>query len=158
MCLGETDRIPHTTQTSMLTFFHRITLRSFKLSKFITNMSLLCRMTRKQDWNLFLSPDVSWYNRLWLTRLKVPTGGGGGFFLACENLERTFDHSWTACAFFSFSFFEVEVSLRTIIPHFNARISPQWLSWPRWLWLNVPHKLRVSSFLDRFPHYAWTAA
>ena len=82
----------------------------------------------------------------------------GGLFLACENLERTFDHSWTACAFFSFSFFEVEVSLRTIIPHFNARISPQWLSWPRWLWLNVPHKLRVSSFLDRFPHYAWTVA
>ena len=29
-------------------------------------------------------------------------GGGSGFFLACEDLGRMFDHSTPACAFFSF--------------------------------------------------------
>ena len=41
-----------------------------------------------------------------------------------------------------------------------ARISPQWLSELRQLLLKemYPDKLYVSSFLDRFPHYALTMA
>ena len=49
--------------------------------------------------------------------------GGGGFFLACE---RMFDHSFPACA--SFFLFAVEISSRTLISLFYARISAQWLS------------------------------
>ena len=39
-----------------------------------------------------------------------------------------------------------------------ARISPQWLSDLRRLWPSVPWQVRVSLFLDRFHHYAQTAA
>ena len=35
-----------------------------------------------------------------------------------------------------------------------ARNSSQWLSELRRLWPSVPDKFRVSSFPDRFPHYA----
>ena len=52
--------------------------------------------------------------------IPVPTycgggggGGGSGFFLACEDLGRMFDHSAPACAFF---FFLVDISSRTLIP------------------------------------------
>ena len=31
-------------------------------------------------------------------------GGGGGFFLACEDFARMFDNSFPACAFFFFFF------------------------------------------------------
>ena len=42
---------------------------------------------------------------------------GDGLFLACEDLGRMFDCSFPACAlFFSFFFFEVEISLSTLIP------------------------------------------
>ena len=42
---------------------------------------------------------------------------GGGFFLASgEDLDRMFDHSFPACAFFFF--FKVEISSRTLIPLF----------------------------------------
>ena len=56
-----------------------------------------------------------------------------------------------------FFFFKVEISSRTNSTLW-ARISPQWLSELRRLWPNVPWKLCVSSFPDRFPHYTWTAA
>ena len=51
-----------------------------------------------------------------------PGGGGvGGFFLVCENFGRMFDHSFTACAFFIFSFFlVVEISSRAL-PLFMPR-------------------------------------
>ena len=42
---------------------------------------------------------------------------GGGFFFACEDLERMFNNSFPACAF-SFLFFKVEISLQTLIPFF----------------------------------------
>ena len=39
-----------------------------------------------------------------------------GFFLACEDLGRMFDHSFPACVFFFlFFFFEVVISSRTLI-------------------------------------------
>ena len=31
-------------------------------------------------------------------------GGGGGFFLVCEDFEKMFDHLFPACAFFFFFF------------------------------------------------------
>ena len=44
-----------------------------------------------------------------------------------------------ACVFFFFFFWgEVEISSRTLIPLFYARISPQWLNEMRRLWSNVP--------------------
>ena len=43
-------------------------------------------------------------------------GGGGGFFLACEDYGRMFDKSFPACGWFVFL---VEISLRTLIPLFT---------------------------------------
>ena len=42
-------------------------------------------------------------------------GGGGGFFLMCEDLGRMFDSSFPACTFF----FKVEISLHKLIPLFR---------------------------------------
>ena len=42
----------------------------------------------------------------------------GGFFLACEEFWRMFDHSFPACALFFFFFFEVEGSSHTLISLF----------------------------------------
>ena len=41
-------------------------------------------------------------------------GGGSGFFLACEDFGRMFDHSLPAFAFFV----QVEISSRSLIPLF----------------------------------------
>ena len=64
-------------------------------------------------------------------------------------------HSPPALFFF---FFKVEMSLRTLIPLFTPGLvhsgSASWDDCDRVL----PDELRVSSFSDRFPHYAWTAA
>ena len=40
-----------------------------------------------------------------------PTGGGGGFFLACEDFGRMFDQSFPACAFSSLFLSGDEISL-----------------------------------------------
>ena len=61
---------------------------------------------------------------------------GGGFVLACEDFGIILDHSFPAR--FSFFFFKVENSSRTLNSTFQARISPQMLSELRRLWLNVP--------------------
>ena len=77
-------------------------------------------------------------------------GAGGGFFLACKDFGRMFDHSFTACAFY---FFEVEISSRTLIrlfiPGSAHSGSANWDNCGRMF----PDKLRVSSYPD-----AWTAA
>ena len=76
-------------------------------------------------------------------------------FSLARIFRRMLEHSFHACAFFffwCFFFFEVEISSRTLVPLY-ARVSPQWLSERMF-----PDRLRVSSFPDRFPHYAWTAA
>ena len=49
-----------------------------------------------------------------------------GFFLACKNFGRMFDHSFPTYAFF----FKSEDKLVHTNSAFNARISPQWLSKP----------------------------
>ena len=47
--------------------------------------------------------------------VKVTESGGGGFFLACEDFGKMFDHSFPAYTFF---FFKAEISSRTLIPLF----------------------------------------
>ena len=44
--------------------------------------------------------------------------GGGGFFLTYEDLGRMFDRSFPNCPVSLFLFFEVEISLGTVIPLF----------------------------------------
>ena len=84
-------------------------------------------------------------------------GDGGGFFLACENFGRMFDNSFPACAFFFF-FFKVEIRSHALIPLLMpGSVHSGSASWEDCCRM-FPYKLRVSSFPDRFPHYAWTAA
>ena len=82
--------------------------------------------------------------------------GGGGFVLACEEFGRMLYNSFNACSFCC-CFLSVYYVAHTNCTLY-ARISPQWLSELRRLLPNVPDELCVSSFPDRFPHYAWTAA
>ena len=71
--------------------------------------------------------EVGSVKHLHVYRLKVDNdfreylvyGGGGGFFLACEDFGRMFDNSFPACAVFLFFFYEVEISSRTLIPLFR---------------------------------------
>ena len=42
---------------------------------------------------------------------------GGGFFIACEDFWRMFDHSVLSCVFFSFSF-KVEIRSCLLLPLF----------------------------------------
>ena len=57
-----------------------------------------------------------------------------------------------------FFFFEVEISLRTLIPLFmTGSVHSGWASWDD-CGRMFHDKLRVSSFPDGFPHYSWTAA
>ena len=77
---------------------------------------------------------------------------GDGLWLACEDLgECSIIHSPPALFFF---FFEVGISLRTLIPLFTQGLdhsgSASWDNCNR----VFPDELRVSSFPDRFPHYA----
>ena len=70
------------------------------------------------------------------------------------DLGRVFDHSVLACAFS----FKVEISSRTLIPLFRSgSVHSGSTSWDH-CGRMFPDRLRVSSFPDRFPHYAWTAA
>ena len=50
----------------------------------------------------------------------VPFGGGGGFFLPCQDFGRMFDNLFLDWAFFFFFlFFKVEIRSRTLIPLFR---------------------------------------
>ena len=69
------------------------------------------------------------------------------------------NHSTQALfSFFLFFFFEVEISLCTLIPLFAPELvhsgSTSWDDCNR----VFPDELRVSSFPDRFPHHAWTVS
>ena len=87
-------------------------------------------------------------------------GGAGDFFIACEDFGRMFDYSFPACASFFFFFFnEAEISSRMLIALFRPDRSVQSGSANRDDCGRVfPGKLSASSFPDRFPHYARTAA
>ena len=81
--------------------------------------------------------------------------GGGGFFFACEDLGRMLDHLFPTCAFLCVC---VEISSCTLIPLFMpGSIHSGSASWDDCSRM-FPDKLHVSSFLDRFQHYVWTAA
>ena len=84
----------------------------------------------------------------------------GCFFLVYEDLWRMFDNSFLACAsfFFSFFFFKVEVSSHTLIPLCRpGSVHSGSARWDDCDWV-FPDEFHVSSFPDRFLHYAWTAA
>ena len=76
--------------------------------------------------------------------------------MAFSSLAR-FGYSLPACVFFFF-FFKVEISSRTLIPLFTpGSVHSDSASRDDCGWV-CPDELRVSSFPDRFSHYAWTAA
>ena len=82
----------------------------------------------------------------------------GGFFLACEDFGRVFDHSFPACALPPPPQKKKEISSRTLIPLFlPGLVHSGFASWDDCGQM-FPDKLRVSWFPDRFLHYAWTAA
>ena len=83
---------------------------------------------------------------------------GDGFFLLAMIFGRMFDHSYPACAFFSLSCFEVEINSRTLIPLLMPGPIHSGSACRDDCGQMFPDKLHVSSFPDRFPHYAWTAA
>ena len=67
-----------------------------------------------------------------------------------------FDNSFSTCAFFFF--FEVEISSRTLIPLFGQGQFTVAQRTETSVTEFSPGELRVSSFPDWFPRYAWTAA
>ena len=87
---------------------------------------------------------------------SLPTNkrGGGGFFLACEDLGSMFDNSLPACAFF----FNVEISSRTLISLFRPGSVHSGSASSDDCDRVFPDELLVSSFPDMFPHSACTAA
>ena len=91
-------------------------------------------------------------------RLTIPqkadksSKSGGGFFLACEDFGRMFDNLFPACAFLFVLL--MDFSSRTLSSLLRPRSVHRGSACDRMF----PDELRASSFLDRFPHYAWTAA
>ena len=65
-----------------------------------------------------------------------------------------FDNSFSACAFFYF----MEISSRTLIPLFRQGSVHSGSANRDDRDRLFPDELRVNSFPDKFPHYAWTAA
>ena len=80
--------------------------------------------------------------------------GGGGFFLACEDLGRIVRQIHSLHALF----FKVEISSRTLIPLFRPGSVNSGSASSDYCDRVFPEELRVSSFPDRFQHYAWTEA
>ena len=79
---------------------------------------------------------------------------GGGILLEYEDFGRMFNNSFPICAFFFLS----GDSLHTLIPLFRpGSIYSRSVSRDNCDRV-FPDKLRVSSFTDRFPHYARIAA
>ena len=77
-------------------------------------------------------------------------------FLAWKDFGRLFDHSFPTCAFFFF--FKVEISLGTPLQLFMPGSVHSGSASSHVCGRVFPDMLRVSSFPDRFPHHAWTAA
>ena len=96
-----------------------------------------------------------WWLHCFVSKIRTPEFQNGGFFLACEDFGRRFDYQFPACDFVRF---KVEISSCTLIPLFRPGSahsgSASWDDCDR----VFPDELRVISFPDRFPHYAWTAA
>ena len=79
-------------------------------------------------------------------------GGGDGFFLACQDFGRMFDN------LFIFFFFRGDQLERTLFPLFRPEsVHGGSASYDDCEGV-FPDELCVSSFPDRFPHYAWTVS
>ena len=84
------------------------------------------------------------------------TCGSGGFFLACQDLGECSTIYSQPVLFFSS--FLVEISSHTLIPLFRpGSVHSDSASWDDCDRV-FPNNLCVSSFPDRFSHYAWTVA
>ena len=95
----------------------------------------------------------------WFEQITENLPNHGEFFLACEDFGSVFDHLFPGCTFFFFFFCEVEIiSSRTLISLFMPKSVQSGSASCDDCGRMFPDKLRVSSFPDRFPHYAWTAA
>ena len=82
---------------------------------------------------------------------------GSGFFLACQDFGRMFDNLFPACTYL-FIYFKVKISSRTLIPLLRPRsVHSGSASWDDCDWV-FPDEFCMSSFPNRFPHYACTAA
>ena len=79
--------------------------------------------------------------------------GGGGFFPAYEDLGGMFPLNPRLRIFF-----KSEISSRTLIPLFMPGSVHSGAASSDDCGRVFPDKLRVSSFPNRFPHYAYTAA
>ena len=78
-------------------------------------------------------------------------GGGDGFFLACQDFGRMFDN-------FFIYFFRGDQLERTLFPLFRPEsVHGGSVSYDDCEGV-FPDELSLSSFPDRFPHYAWIAA
>ena len=88
---------------------------------------------------------------------------GGGFFSFARILGRLFERSFPACVCVCVCvrvcvLFQVESSSSARIPLFTpGSVHSGSASWDDCGWM-FPVELRMSSFPDRSPHYAWTAA
>ena len=82
----------------------------------------------------------------------------GGLYRACDEDFGENVRPFIPRLLFFFFFFDVEISSRTLIPLFVPGLVNSGLASCDDCGRMFPDKLRVSSFLDRFPHYAWTAA
>ena len=81
-------------------------------------------------------------------------GSGGSFFFTSEDLGRMFDNSFPAFTLF----LQVDISSHKLIPFFwPGSVHGGSASWDNYDKV-FPDKLRVSSFPDRFPHFARTVA
>ena len=69
-------------------------------------------LVQNQGWKSCRMLSGSKYRQLYRQARNAQTSGGG-FFLACKDFGRMFDHLFPTCAFF---FFLVEISLYTLIP------------------------------------------
>ena len=67
-------------------------------------------------------------------------------------------HSPLVIFFFSFCFCRVDISLRRLIALFTPGLVYSGSASSDDCNLVIPDELRLSSFSERFPHYAWTAA
>ena len=106
-------------------------------------LDFVLKMIWRTCWEIFLSVVNKWNVIYWWLFLHLQ-----GYFWECL----------TICSLPALFFFEVEISLHTLIPLFMPwSVHSGSVSWDYWGWM-FPDKLCLSSFQDRLPHYAWTAA
>ena len=79
------------------------------------------------------------------------------FFLICKDLGRLFNHSFPYCPFFFFFFLKWRFAHAHLFHSLGQNQSTSVAQQAETTGRLFPDKLRVNLFLDRFPHYVWTA-